>query len=278
MEMRPKLDPLVDFVIIGAMKAGTTDLAAKLAHHSEVCFCSRKEPHFFNAREDWRNGLADYHRLFAPESGQICGEASTSYSDLATYPNVVRRLWDYNPGLKLIYLVRDPVDRIRSHYAHELMRGLADTEPRKEFAKRMKKYISCSSYGSTLAKYAELFDMSQILVIDFSSYTRAMNVVTERITDFLGLTHEDLSQIVAPNRSAGSNRSPLSPIYYTDYLLAFSPMFLRKRIGRKVSVKLRKKPVLPSDLETELRHELRSDIDLFATLTGMDVESWRRAD
>jgi hypothetical protein len=65
---------LVDFMIIGAQKSGTTSLAAQLADHPQICFSQIKEPGYFNETEDWESGLDRYHQLFDPADGQLCGE------------------------------------------------------------------------------------------------------------------------------------------------------------------------------------------------------------
>lgn len=264
----------VDFMIIGAMKSGTTDLASKLAHHSRVCFCEKKEPHFFNASKDWASRLVEYHRLYAPLPGQICGEGSTSYSDLGTYPNVVDRLYEYNPNLKFIYLVRDPIDRIKSQYAHRLMRGTAHMDPEQEFEQRRMRYVSQSSYGQTLKRYGEAFGYDRILTVGFETYVREMSRESQRVCEFLELPSEDLMQFTARNTSIGSNRSRLSPVYYLDHVLSYSPLSVRRMIGRRVSVKLREKPELPGHLEQDLWRELKPDMELLSDLSGLDVTPW----
>ena len=70
----------VDFMVIGAQKSGTTSMARQLATHPAVCFCSDKEPAFFNTCADWRERLAEYHALYSPQPGQLLAEASTMYT------------------------------------------------------------------------------------------------------------------------------------------------------------------------------------------------------
>ena len=63
----------VDFVIIGAQKAGTTSLAKILSSHPEIAFSKEKEPHFFSLHQDWQQNLAAYDKLFKHKKiGQIC--------------------------------------------------------------------------------------------------------------------------------------------------------------------------------------------------------------
>ncbi len=61
----------VDFMIIGAMKSGTTTLSQILSQHPDVCFCQKKEPHFFSKNSSWENNLSDYRALYDPKTHQI---------------------------------------------------------------------------------------------------------------------------------------------------------------------------------------------------------------
>lgn len=107
----------VDFIILGAMKAGTSTLYEILKNHPEISFCKEKEPHFFSITTDWRNETEKYHKLFNKEKGKIYGEASTSYS---LYPECNLNIWHdiyaYNKKMKFIYIVHNPIDRVVSHY------------------------------------------------------------------------------------------------------------------------------------------------------------------
>jgi len=114
----------VDFMMIGAQKSGTTSLAAQLAAHPQICFCREKEPAYFHQVADWRAELDHYHALYDPRPGQLLGEASTHYTFFPQYRDTAARLYEYNPALKLIYIMRQPVDRIVSLYSHNFVRDI----------------------------------------------------------------------------------------------------------------------------------------------------------
>ncbi len=106
---------LPDFLIVGAMKCGTTALATWLAGHPEVHVPEEKELFFFDDR--YERGLDWYREQFAragPEAA-IVGEASPSYM---AHPLAPARIAEALPGVRLIVLARDPVDRAYSHYQH----------------------------------------------------------------------------------------------------------------------------------------------------------------
>ena len=114
---------LPDFVIIGAMKAGTTTLFRWLESHPGTSMPTVKEPHFFSVDEKYSKGLAFYAEHFrqAPP-GLLTGEASVTYSD-PELPQAGVRLISDLPNARLIFLTRDPEQRLRSHYLHELRRS-----------------------------------------------------------------------------------------------------------------------------------------------------------
>jgi len=135
---------IVDFVIGGTQKGGTTALDAYLREHPEICMATKqavsssrghpeirtagkKEVHFFDNEDYFSNGKPDYskyHRRFNPEKAhQVLGEATPIYMYWNDSP---RRIWEYNPKMKIIVLLRNPIDRAYSHWNMERLRN-ADT-------------------------------------------------------------------------------------------------------------------------------------------------------
>ena len=104
---------MVNAIIIGVQKCGTTTLANWLSQHPGVRVCDQKEPDFFSKSPDWRAYLDGYHRLYADEneggSKKLWVEGSTSYSWYLDYPETAKRLFEYNPHLKLVFIVREPM-------------------------------------------------------------------------------------------------------------------------------------------------------------------------
>src|SRR3954469_1261824 len=97
------------------MKAGTTTISGTLTAHSDVFMCTPKEPQFFTTR--WNRGLSWYESLFASAGdAHARGDGSTSYTDFPRKPEAAGRMAATVPDLKLVYVVRDPIARMRSHY------------------------------------------------------------------------------------------------------------------------------------------------------------------
>jgi Sulfotransferase domain len=114
----------VDFVICGTQKGGTTALDSYLREHSQICMAKRKEVHFFDSENIFRDNkpdYSDYHSAFSPKiSHKILGEATPSYM---YWYDAARRIWHYNPNMKLIVVLRNPIDRAYSHWNMERYRN-----------------------------------------------------------------------------------------------------------------------------------------------------------
>ncbi len=109
--------PLPDFIVVGAMKAGTTSLAGNLKQHPRI-FMPRREVRFFN--EHWHEGIAWYRRFFANGSNVVCGEKTPDYMRARRF---MKRMGRVVPDAKIIVLLRDPVARLLSEINHRIQAG-----------------------------------------------------------------------------------------------------------------------------------------------------------
>jgi hypothetical protein len=113
-----------DFLILGAMKSGTSTLAAQLSEQPGIFMSTPKEPNFFSDDAVYAQGLDWYGALFdGAAPGDLCGEASTHYTKLPTYPDTIARAHGALAAPKLIYIIRNPIDRAVSHVIHEWSQG-----------------------------------------------------------------------------------------------------------------------------------------------------------
>jgi len=155
---------LPTFVVIGAMKSGTVSLSHYLDEHPGV-FLGRGdtfgEPNFFIAERTWGRGLGWYESLFV-QAGAV-GECSPSYTMAPLFEGVPARMAQVVPDARLVYLVRDPIARMRSMYLHQVSAGRERRRP--EDALLDERYLTPSQYGFQLAGFLDYFDRSQVLVI-----------------------------------------------------------------------------------------------------------------
>lgn len=117
-------DRLVNFIICGTQKGGTSALYEYLIKHPQICMSDIKEPHFFDNEDFFTENnpdYAQYHSFFNPQKQhKIIGEATPVYMYWYSAP---KRMWQYNPNMKLIVLLRNPIERAFSHWNMERERN-----------------------------------------------------------------------------------------------------------------------------------------------------------
>lgn len=194
------LKPRVDFVIAGVQKAGTTALFDYLSEASELSLSHVKETHFFDDDErDWaRPDYAGYHALFDAPDGRLCGEATPIY---LYWPGALERMAAYNPAMRVIVLLRDPVERAWSHWRMEYARGWErqpfawciregrrrpfDAEPwgyHRAFS-----YVERGFYGEQVERLLGLFPREQVLVLTAEALQAEPAATLATVRAFLGL-------------------------------------------------------------------------------------------
>jgi hypothetical protein len=168
---------LPSLIVVGAMKCGTTALHRYLGAHPQISMAEVKEANFFigpdvapHADEaewwrtgNWHRGVGWYTSLFDADA-PVRGETSPGY----TSPDSVvaaERMAAVVPQARLVYLVRDPVDRAVSQYAHHVRDG---TEPRpvaEALLDPASQYVGRSRFHERLEPYLDRFDRDQVLVV-----------------------------------------------------------------------------------------------------------------
>jgi hypothetical protein len=192
--------PLVSFVIAGVQKGGTTALFDYLGDYPDVALPDAKELHFFDDEDrDWSHpDYAAYHARFADPAGRPCGEATPIY---AYWPNSLERIAAYNPAMKLIIVLRDPVQRAWSHWRMEYARGV-ETQPFawciREGRQRLFEglpwghhhafsYVERGFYGEQMERLYGLFPRRQVLVLTSDALRGNPGPVLAEVRAFLGL-------------------------------------------------------------------------------------------
>lgn len=181
---------LPNFLIIGAMKAGTTSLYNYLHQHPQIFMPSEKEIHFFNRDENWNRGIAWYEGYFQESDGAMAvGEASPGYTMFPHSPDVPGRIATLIPDARLVYLIRHPIERMRSHYAHRLAYG-HETRPIREALLENPLYANMSRYWRQIEQYLGYFEPQQLLAITSEELRRARAETLRQVYDFLGVSAE----------------------------------------------------------------------------------------
>ena len=101
------MNPSPNFLIIGAQKSGTTSLYEYLKQHPDVLMSNKKETEFLAYDKFYLKGFNYYEKFFSGYKGQKCvGEASTDYSNYVGLEKTIKRIYDFNKNMKLIYILR----------------------------------------------------------------------------------------------------------------------------------------------------------------------------
>ncbi|NEP17545.1 MAG: sulfotransferase domain-containing protein [Leptolyngbya sp. SIO4C1] len=177
---------LPNFVIIGAMKCATTTLHEQLEAQPGIFMSEPKEPNFFSDDDQYQRGLAWYRSLFAAaKSEDLCGESSTHYTKLPTYPSTVQRLQQHLPEVKVIYVMRHPIDRLISQYIHEWSQKVISGSLA-QAVKQHPELVAYSSYSRQLRPYLETFGPDRVLPVFVEQLKQQPQAEFERICQFIG--------------------------------------------------------------------------------------------
>lgn len=175
---------LPEFLVIGAMKAGTSSLHRYLDQHPEIFVTRRKEINFFNS--GYKSGLNAYSVHFAEAGDRIAGESSVNYLKAHKWPGTAERVYATLPNVRLICVLRDPVDRILSHYLHNVHNGREKRRISDAIAEDGNLVLS-SRYAYQLDQYLANYDRDHVGVIATDDLQCKPQRTLETIFRFLGV-------------------------------------------------------------------------------------------
>lgn len=232
-----------DFLIIGAMKAGTTTLYRDLLRHPKVFLPAAKEPEVLVQCPRIRDAYATYSELFKQSRPiQKRGEASTAYTKRPTYEGVAQRAFAVcGPKTRIVYMRRDPIERIISHYKHDLQRGFIDGTFA-EVVTKDSRLIDYTRYEWQIEPWIDVFGKEAVLQIKLEEYAHSRQSVAERVIEHIGLCPKELPML-DPRKIA--NRAEEAKRVDNFLLFAFQQSSLYQNLLR---------PLLSADTRERLRH------------------------
>ena len=181
-----KLPRLPDFIIIGAMKSGTTSLYRWLGQQEGVSLTGNKEPAFFSDESVWQRGVEWYQSLLSAPSDKITGEASVEYTDPEKARTAANRIAQLVPQARLIFVMREPLDRMRSQYIHQVQRS-RELRPFPAAVLGDDSYVGRSLYYTCLEPYLEAFSSDSLLLIRFEDLIQVDGTAWPQVLSFLTL-------------------------------------------------------------------------------------------
>ena len=214
--MGAQLNGTPNLFVIGAMKCGTSSLHNHLAAHPEVFMCDPQEPCGLVAPDELRRHwpqMADlgfaasgerYLGLFAGGAGlPYRGESSTLYTKLPEITGIAARMASLCPDPRLIYIVRDPVERTISHYWHQVRQG-GERRDMLTAIRDEPEYRDVSHYAMQLEPYLERFGDDRILLLTLEEMTSSPAVTVAAVARWLGI--DDSFEL--PDAEARANVTP----------------------------------------------------------------------
>jgi len=210
------LNNKVDFVVAGAQKSGTNALNDLLKLHPQLCFTKKKkrnELHFFDDDRlftGWINSNHKYHMHFSPrQSHQLIGDVTPAYM---YHPNAAERMSKYNPKLKIIVILRNPIERAFSHWNMQTKRKRESrpfleaikcelVTPHKTFPHRSKRfsfenrYLARGLYTEQIMRLHFFFPKKQVYILKNEDLRLNPDKTLEDIFDFLSIDPSTYNQI-----------------------------------------------------------------------------------
>ncbi|WP_330110235.1 sulfotransferase family protein [Methylophaga thalassica] len=266
-----------NFIIVGAMKSATSTLHEQLALQPGIFMSTPKEPNFFSDDDVYQLGLGWYEHLFENATpNDICGESSTHYTKLPDYPHTINRMSAFLPELKLIYVIRHPVERLVSHYIHQWSQNVIradiniaiDTFP---------ELINYSLYSMQITPYIEQYGSENILLVFSEAFRKEPELELERVARFIGydepvVWHETLPEQNVSNqrvrRFKGYNFLVNNPILAT-VRRSLIPKGLRDFVKQQLVMK--KRPELTVESQMKLEKIFNDDLNTLSQLTGTEI-------
>lgn len=274
----------VNLMIVGAMKCGTTTLAELLNHHPSVSVAKNKEPHYFS-QESWKNGIEKYHELFDASKPIWC-DASTSYTCFPEFNlNIWEDIFEYNPYVKFIYIVRDPLERIVSNYMHLYERGYIDNDFQEALI-NVPSIINRGKYYMQIKPYIDVFGSSNVLILKFSDLKSNPLQVIEEVCSFVRIEKAFYAEVdfskFHSNKSLGKRKryykyDGIEKKSFIKLIKKLSPRLyslIDKNIFHKSERGFKEKPVLTTDTIDIIRRNLETDLRCFQTLSDKDFSTW----
>ena len=239
---------LPTFIIIGAMKSGTSALHRYLREHPQVCTSTRKETNFFFRPKG--HDLAWYRSHFTKPADQY-GEASPNYTKRHMDDGVAQRMYDVLPDVRLIYLVRDPIERAVSHFQHNVYKGRIDPDYFEVYFDDLdNQVLQTSRYHWQLEPFVETYGLDRILVM-----------ASEKLRDDRA---ESMAQVF---RFIDVDPEFSSPAFDVEsHLTSLMKGPDGELLGRP--------PVFSAQQHGMIADHLRPDIDRFRALVGQDFAHW----
>jgi hypothetical protein len=273
------------------MKAGTTSLYHYLRVHPQVFMAPIKELDFFVEDANWRRGWEWYRKQFervGPEAIAV-GEASTRYTKYPSVAGVPERIATHLPHARFIYVLRDPIERIRSHYEHRVAVG-TERAPLEQAAFENPIYLDCSRYASQVERYLSYFSLESLLLITSEELRHSRASTMRRVYDFLRVDSDYVPGTLDQEFYKTGERATYSATgwrirrilkrYFPaskrakELVDSVLPRSLNRARGHADAAGKNPKFIVSESLRSKLAEQLRDDVRRLHSYMGEGFDGW----
>jgi hypothetical protein len=273
---------LPTFLVIGAMKSGTSSLRDYLGAHPDVYVPPEEELHFFTGSHNWSKGVGWYRAHFeAAGDVTAVGEKSPTYSMHPEFPGVPKRIAGIVPDVRLLYIVRHPLQRITSHFVHQFGRG-HEHQPINRAVRGDCRYVDTTRYAMQLDRYLDWFPAEQIMVVTADQLDHDRVATFRRIASFCGVDPDvELDALGTRQHESSEKQVPvgitakLRSVPAVRRVAESLPAPLRARLGAATRRSLKPEELrLDASTEAWIVDQLQPDLAGLRRWLGDDFDGW----
>jgi hypothetical protein len=281
---------LPNLIVVGGLKCGTTSLHHYLNLHPEIAMSRPKELNFFVAELNWELGEEWYASHFDRRAA-VRGETSPHYTNLPRFRGVAKRMRELlGKEARLVYMVRDPIDRMLSHYLHNVGGGYEHRSLEEALGDESSSYVARSRYAMQLEPYLSEFDRERVLVVSREELGRDRDATVRRVFGFCGVDPSFTSEQFDRQWETGSARAKEGGFRLMDRAVRLPGLRAVDRNFDRLPESLRwvverlvhdpgsgsaPKPELPAALRASLEELFAPDVTRLEELTGRRFD-WLR--
>jgi hypothetical protein len=287
----------INFICPGTQKAATTTLYDILSQHPNVYLSTPKETFFYNREYKYKKGLTFYQNKYFSgfKNEKIVGEIASTYMCDLSVAEKIRNI--LGKDIKLIFMLRNPVDRVYSHYWHNYREG----DEKREFNSIIKEqlnqlennkksncgYLGMGLYSQQIKKYMDYFNEENFKFIIFEEFVKDIPKAMKEVFDFLEIDcYENINYEIKSNKSTVYRNVLIRNFYNSNIIRSirlkirnklssnnFNRIFLKK-IKNFIMYRSFKKPKLDEETRKGILNFYKDDIIELEKLINRELDLW----
>lgn len=266
----------LNHIIIGAGRSGTTSLVAYLQQHPKINFSTIKEVTYFSVIDHFNRGEAFLHSFFKESKDAIFATSDTYLLMDAKAP---KRIFDYNPNIKITVILREPSARTYSNYIYSVNQGYIDKKTSLLASQLLEEDIlknaaiieqnnHCNFYGSLyhlhLSNWLKHFNKEQLFICTTNQLKDNPQILMDNYFNFLGLNKIEIKELTAQNKAAGVKNKTL------NQFLVNRDHWLRKLISKPLHISFLRKIVLNSKVVEVIKNKNKEEM-VYQPMTEKEI-------